>query len=333
MKAIKLYLILILSSAFQFSNAQDPIFTQYFMVPQTINPGFAGYMETMNAGILHRTQWPDLNLKLETEYAFFNTWVEGMNSGIGINLLNHRENFTSYNYQQVNINYAYKVELNDEWVFRPAIEVGYGIKSFGFQNLILNDQINIGSGYVSPISIDPLTGRNKMTFFDFNAGLLFNTEKLWFGAAIKHLNKPNISFTDGGNIPLAPFMSFSAGYEFDLSDHYINWIFPSDTKILVTANYMRQAEYNRLDIGAGIVLNKLYLGATAATNPIKTDNRSSMLTSINLFGGLRYENFRFGLSYDYNTTKIGKTGGVYELGVTYQFDVEAKCFGCPNYNN
>ncbi len=92
MKAIKFYITLILCGVFHFSNAQDPIFTQYFMVPQTINPGFAGYMETMNAGILHRTQWPDLNLNLETEYAFFNTWVEGMNSGIGVNILNHREN-------------------------------------------------------------------------------------------------------------------------------------------------------------------------------------------------------------------------------------------------
>lgn len=32
---------------------------------------------------------------------------------------------------------------------------------------------------------------------------------------------------------------------------------------------------------------------------------------------LRDDNFRFGLSYDYNLTKIGQTYGVYEFSVTY----------------
>ena len=38
--------------------AQDPIFTQYFMVPETFNPGFTGFLETTNAGILHKPNGP-----------------------------------------------------------------------------------------------------------------------------------------------------------------------------------------------------------------------------------------------------------------------------------
>ena len=52
------------------------------------------------------------------------------------------------------------------------------------------------------------------------------------------------------------------------------------------------------------------------------------------FTGLQYTNFRFGISYDFNTSQIGRTGGVYELSLTYQFDSEAKrCFGCPDYQD
>jgi hypothetical protein len=37
-----------------------------------------------------------------------------------------------------------------------------------------------------------------------------------------------------------------------------------------------------------------------------------------------------GLSYDAITSKIGKSGGTFELGLVYQFDLDArKCFGCP----
>lgn len=331
MMKIKLLFSIILFGFYTNVKAQDPIFTQYFMVPETLNPGFSGFMETTNVGILHRTQWPDLNFRVDTNYGFFNTWIEGMNSGVGVSVLSHREKFTNYNFTQINVNYAYKVELTNEWYFRPAIEFGMGTKTYGFQNILLEDQININSGVINPTSVDPLLLNDKVNFFDFTAGMLFNNENIWFGAAIRHLNKPNISFTTAGNVPLDRFLSVTTGYEFQMADYFDIAFFPYETKMLFTANYMKQGEYNRLDLGTGLVFERLFLGATAATNPGRKAEQSHFLTSINLFGGLRYEHFKFGYSYDFNTSKIGKTGGIYELSVTYQFDLEAKCFGCPNY--
>lgn len=328
---IKLVFSILLFGFYANVKAQDPIFTQYFMVPETLNPGFSGFMETTNVGILHRTQWPDLNFRVDTDYGFFNTWIAGMNSGVGVSVLSHREKFTNYNFTQINVNYAYKVELTDEWYFRPAIEFGMGTKTYGFQNILLEDQININSGVINPTSIDPLLLNDKVNFFDFTAGMLFNNENSWFGAAIRHLNKPNISFTTAGNVPLDRFLSITTGYEFQMADYFDIAFLPYETKMLFTANYMKQGEYNRLDLGTGLVFERLFLGATAATNPGRKAEQSHFLTSINVFGGLRYEHFKFGYSYDFNTSKIGKTGGIYELSITYQFDLEAKCFGCPNY--
>lgn len=326
--------IVVLIVLFGFSlkvKAQDPIFTQYFMVPETLNPGFTGFLETTNAGILHRTQWPDLNFRVDTDYGFINTWLENANSGIGVNVLNHREKFTNYNFTQVNLNYAYRVQLNDDWFFRPAIEMGFGNKSYGFQNIILEDQINIGQGTINTSSVDPLSLNEKVTFFDFSAGMLFNNEEAWFGLSLKHINKPNISFSNSGNVPLGMFFSANAGYEFLLGDYIDITYFPYETKMLLTSNYMHQGEYSRFDLGAGLVFKKFFFGVSAATNPGKKADNSSFLTSINAFGGLQYEHFKFGYSHDFSTSRIGKTGGIYELSVTYQFDLEVKCFGCPNY--
>jgi hypothetical protein len=94
---------------------------------------------------------------------------------------------------------------------------------------------------------------------------------------------------------------------------------------------MQQGRYNRLDIGTSILFEKMFFGATAVTNPAKNGINSQLLTSINLFTGLQYDHLRFGFSYDLNTSKIGKTGGIYELSLTYQFNMDVKCFGCPNY--
>jgi type IX secretion system PorP/SprF family membrane protein len=311
--------------------AQDPIFTQYFMVPETINPGFTGFLETTNTGVLHRTQWPNLDFRVDTDFGFFNTWREEMNSGFGVTLMNHRENFTNYSFSQANFTYAYRVQLNDDWYFRPAIEAGFGNKSFGFQNLILEDQININNATINSTSIDPLRLREKVNFFDLSAGMLFNNEKAWFGATLKHLNKPNISFSQTGNLPLEMFFSANAGVELKLAD-YIDIInLPYETKILLTTNFMKQGDYSRLDLGTGIIFKKIFFGVTAATNPVKNSGNSHFLTSLNAFGGLHYEHFKFGYSYDFNTSKIGRTGGVYELSVTYQFDLNVHCLGCPQY--
>ncbi len=328
---IKLLFLIAFLNFYSSAHAQDPIFTQYFMVPETLNPGFTGFLETTSVGVLHRTQWPDLNFRVDTEFAFLNTWLEEANSGIGISVLNHREKFTDYNFTQVNANYAYRVKLTDEWYFRPAIEIGIGNKSFGFQNVILGDQLNLGQGTINQSSVDPLQLKEKVNFFDFSAGMLFNNENAWFGASLKHINKPNITFAVNGNIPLDVFVSANAGYELLISDYSISSFLPNDTKLLMTANFMKQGDYNRLDIGSGLIFKKLFFGATAAINPVRNSPNSHVLTSINAFGGLHYDHFKFGYSYDFNTSKIGRTGGIYELSLIYRFELIEKCISCPNY--
>ncbi|MEP5341261.1 MAG: PorP/SprF family type IX secretion system membrane protein [Algibacter sp.] len=297
------------------SEAQDPIFTQYFLVPETINPGFSGFEDATYFGLLHRTQWPNLNLQVDTEYAFFNTWVENI-GGLGFSILNQHENITNYNHLQGNLNYAYHVRLANAWYFRPAIEVGFGTKSYNFRNLVLSDQINIGSETINPITSDvfALNANRNITFFDFTAGFIFdkkntrNDTDLWIGATVKHLNRPNISFAEGGHVPLEILYSLHANYKFPYLDR---------NDMTVSANYMQQGEFNRLDLGTTIKLNKLLLGAMAVTNPAKNYNNSHFLTSINALVGLEYEQLRFGFSYDISTSNIGRTDGIYELSITY----------------
>lgn len=324
---IKISILIIISCFCLKINAQDPVFTQYFQVPETINPGFSGFEDATYLGLIHRTQWPSLNLRVDTEYVFFNTWVENI-GGIGVSILNQHENNTNYNHLQGNINYSYHVKLANDWFFRPAIEVGFGTKSFNFRGLVLSDQININNGTISSNTSDPyaLNANRNIAFLDFTAGFVFdkkntrNDTDLWLGATIKHLNKPNISFVENGNVPLDIFYSLHANYKFPYFDK---------NDMLISANYMQQGDFNRLDIGTTIKLEKLMLGATAVTNPAKNDTNSHLLTSINAFVGLEFEQLRFGFSYDMNTTNIGRTNGVYELSITYLAD----CLICRNPSN
>jgi type IX secretion system PorP/SprF family membrane protein len=314
-------------------SAQDPIFTQYFLMPQTINPSFTGFEETTHFGVIHRTQWPSLDLNLDTNYGFLNTWFEDANSGAGVSFLRQRENQTGYTYTQVNMSYAYRVRLGDRWFFRPSIEAGRGWKNFEFQGLLLEDQINIQTNTISESSLDALLiSRDNIGFWDVSAGLLFNNENLWIGASAKHLNRPNISLTINGNQALETFFSVSAGYEFLISDLIDIRLLPYEARLMISGNYMQQGRFNRFDLVSSFSIRNFFVGATFITNPAMNTNNSHLLTSINALTGLQYENFIFGVSYDFNTSNIGRTGGVYELSLTYQIEPFAKrCPGCPDY--
>ncbi|WP_299117445.1 PorP/SprF family type IX secretion system membrane protein [uncultured Winogradskyella sp.] len=301
------------------ARAQDPIFTQSTFVQETINPAFSGFEDNgrTHLGILHRTQWPNLNLKINSQFFFWNKSFDygpSLGFGLGITALRQHESFTNYSQNQINVNYAHRVNLRGGWIFRPAVDVGFGFKDFQFSNLTLGDQININAGTINPTTVDPLALNNdNVIFVDFSTGFVFEKEEIngvtyWFGVSIKHLNRPNISFVQGDNLALDIFYSLHGNYRFP---------FLNDYSIMMTANYMQQGEFNRLDIGSLFQVNQFLLGVTAATNPAKNGEDSHLLTSINGFIGLEYERFRFGLSYDFNTTQIGRTNGVYELSVTY----------------
>lgn len=310
--------------------AQDPIFTQFFLIPESLNPSFTGTLVTGYAGLIHRSQWPNETRRIDTQFGFFNTPIGSQrNMGLGITVLNQTEVFTNYNYIQANAAYSYNVDLNDKWRFRLGIEAGYGQKNYNFSNLLLEDQIN-NDGSINAGTNDPnfLNAKNQIGFFDFSTGLLFYNNNAWLGASLKHLNKPNITFTDYANVPLEMFLSVHTGYSLALENTPVSFL-PENTNVLFMANFMKQLQYNRLDFGTALEFNPFIVGVLAATNPIGSSSNSHKLTSINLFGSVQIKRFVLGYSYDFSTSKIGNTQGVHEISLSWQ--IGRDCASCDNY--
>ena len=325
----KLYILLVFVSTFIEVRAQDPVFTQFLIVPESLNPGFTGSASSWNAGIIHRRQWPKGNRRIDTQYGFANNLVTD-NLGIGITLLNQNETFTNYNYFKFNGAVSYRINLSYNWRLRLGLEGGFGRKDFNFGNVLLEDQIDINDGSISGSSIDPgfLKYNNQINFVDFSFGVLVDEENAWFGAALKHLTRPDISFLENGNVPLDLFLSVHGGYYFAL-DNSPTMILPADTDLLVSFNYMRQSQFNRLDIGTSLEMNTYSFGIIAATNPEGRSTNSHIVTSLNPFISMRAGEFKFGYSYDINTSRFGQNQGVHELTLTWQS--KYTCRNCENY--
>jgi type IX secretion system PorP/SprF family membrane protein len=316
----KLIIICLFTFIFYGSTAaQDPIFTQFHSIPTLLNPSFSGASgnSRMNSG--YRLQWLDYGNKITTQFASFDTWSESLNSGIGVSIRNHTEEFTKYNFTQIDLSYSYHVKLTREWTFLPGLSLGYGIKSFNFQGMLLGDQIDIVNGSFNQSSIDQIFNSNQVHFVDASTSFLLYNEKIWLGASIKHLNRPNISFSNGGNLPLSMFFSLHGGYLISLSPKYRSTIF-DETNLFLTFNYMQQSRYNRLDFGAQIEIENLSFGILVSTIPAKMDADSHTLSSINAILGFKFSQFKVGISNDFSTSDIGKMGGTYEITLQYNFE-------------
>ena len=310
--------------------AQDPLFTQSFLVPETLNPSFISVYESSSAGLLHRSQWPNLDLKIESKYAFVNIWFENSNSGLGISVIDQRQNFTNYGFTQFDINYAYQVQLTDEWFFHPSIKGGYGTRAFNSSEFNFEDQIDILNGIIHPTSVESTGFNSKLGYLDFSTGMLFNNENWFFGTALKHFNRPNISYLTNGNVPLDMLFAVNLGYQFTISDYFNFLSFSYDTKLKLTSNYIKQGGFKVFDFEGSLIFPNYFFGVNTKSNLQSVDSGLAS-TTFSLFGGLNYEHFQFGYSYDFNGLKGLNTGGAYELSVVYRFDLSKKCYACPNY--
>ena len=150
-----------------------------------------------------------------------------------------------------------------------------------------------------------------------SAGFLVFNVRLWFGANLKHLTNPNISFdNEGGQVKLKSFLSVHGGYKIPLKTRYKREKF----NLYFNMNYMRQANFDRLDVGSLVKYNGISLGVFGAFAPTSLDSKSHKLTSLNFVTNMDYKRFTFGYSYDYNLSSLIDTKGIFEISVSYQFD-------------
>ena len=125
------------------------------------------------------------------------------------------------------------------------------------------------------------------------------------------------------------FLSIHSGYAFDI-DESPSSILPDESKLLVTVNYMRQSQFNRLDIGGALKFKQLLFGANLVTNPEGKSNNSHLITSVNPYVSIHFGDFNFGYSYDISTSKLGHTQGIHELSLTWQLRFCESCVATVN---
>jgi type IX secretion system PorP/SprF family membrane protein len=303
--------------------AQDPQYSQYYAAPLYLNPAMAGSELTGRVGFNYRNQWPSIDAKFTTFSAYYDTYLQDYNSGVGIMVMQDTEGAAQLRSTTISGIYSYELKLGEGAYFRPGFQASYIRREIGFyENLVFANQINPNDpfGPILPGADIPGLGE-PVNMLSLSLGGMFFTENFWIGGAAHHVNQPNQSFIDGIS-PLPAKFSLHAGYRISLGQGSMRQDFTHLRKeryFTPTINYKRQGPFEQLDLGAYFYVEPLVFGLWYRGLPYKpVENQSNrdaivMMVGLNLLSGLN-----IGYSFDYTVSQLGiQSGGAHELSLSW----------------
>lgn len=316
------FLLLLLSCGFV--KAQDPLFSQFFSTPITLNPAFAGVTYAPRLSATYRNQWPihadDGSVYAATYAASYEQFIPAFNSGIGVLVLTDNDGNGLYKTTNFTANYAYRIAVNDEFNIRLGVNAGFKQSNIDWDRLVFLDQLDPITGSVDAVGNPNISNEQRPedlsnTIFDVGAGMLAYTSKFYGGISLQHLTTPdegffktNTSLLDG--LPLRT--SIHAGAEFIVKEG--NKRNPSS---FVSPNILFAKQGDQGQINAGALYNHGVVFGGAWYRHAFT-NGDAVIAVV----GMQYDILKIGYSYDFTlgSSVAARSGGAHEVSLVINFD-------------
>jgi type IX secretion system PorP/SprF family membrane protein len=332
-------LLILIVFAWSAANAQDPEFSQYYASPLYLNPAFAGTSVDHRFIANYRNQWPNISQAFET-YAFsYDYNLDIHNSGLGFIVVTDKAGSANLRSTQANFQYAYKVKLSEGMVLSSGVNFGVGTRSLDFNKLIFYQQLDFAQ---NSDNLPPPPGNIRLegkTYFDFGAGLLVYSRKVWLGMSMAHLNRPNRSVMDEqSEIPIKT--SLHGGVRIPL----YNGIFKRERTASIAPSfvYKQQGNFDQLDLGTYFFYEPVVVGLWYRGIPIQQNAKDNIShDAVVVVLGFQLQNVEVSYSYDVTVSELGPiSGGAHEIALKFKIELatqvkkrkKEKFIPCPTFN-
>ncbi|TVQ50013.1 MAG: type IX secretion system membrane protein PorP/SprF [Saprospirales bacterium] len=295
------------------AQAQDHIYSQYYKVPEAINPAFSGISENGRIGAAFRSQWSGFENAYRTYSLGYNQYFRRINSGFGLLAMVDNQGDGILTQSKVSAFYSYRIHINSKTFIQSGIEIG-GVQSrLDWSKLVFGNQIDpilgpIGQGQAG--GDGQRTSEDSKTYLDIGFGLLFSSPSFFAGFGLKHLNNANVGFLDnpgpsGARYPV--LYSLLIGTDFQVFSNDQNRLKPN----LLFAG---QKDLYQLNVGLHYTFGQWSSGLYYRHN-------SSFSDAVQVHFGFNFENFSFGYSFDFTLSKLADhTKGAHEFTLLLQID-------------
>ncbi len=300
--------------------AQDTQYSQFYAAPIYLNPAFTGSANISRVGLNFRNQWPGLDQTFIAYSVYGDHYFEEQNSGIGLIINGSRESLSALQNTEIGLSYAYRVQFGEKSFLQVGVQGSYATRSAAFDDVILSTQLDIDRGVVNPGSGLAIDDRQR-SFADLHAGMLYYSDKYWFGVSTHHLNAPEISFFDTDRLPRR--YSAHGGIRIPLRSGFINDYFNNtqqERTMSFAFNYKQQGVFDQLDIGTELFFEPIVLGLWYRGLPtgMALPNNEAVIVMV---GYALASGLELGYSYDFTLSRLGwrNSGGAHEVSIRYLF--------------
>ncbi len=312
--------------------AQDPVFSQFYLSPLQLNPGLSGLTEDPRFSANYRNQYPGFNNAYRTYSLSYDQFFPTINGGIGGWLLSDDAGDGILTTLKAAGIFSYRLRLKDNLFAKTGIEVGIVQSTLNWNKLVFGDQIDDYTGTISPGGIpfptdETAPDRNKVIYPDLGFGMIVYGGDLYTGLSVRHLNRPDPDFL-AINSELSPRIpmrwTFHAGGSWPLFSR----IFRQSMEISFSPSLIlvKQGPFSQINGGFTVDAEILTLGLHYRVSSGKSE---ALIGSI----GFRTNQLRLGYSFDYTVSGFPLSGGTHEIGIVYHLndgDTESRYNDCLN---
>lgn len=296
--------------------AQDLHFSQYYNSPLSLNPALAGaFNGDVRLMTNYRNQWQSISTPYKT-YAFsadmglFKKKTKNSFIGGGISFTSDKAGTSQLSTNQVNLSIAYHVQVSGYNTISAGIQGGFAQRSINFDNLKWDNQYN-GNSYDASLPTYEANYNANLLYTDFAGGIQWTYTKgekyatannqlnINAGAALFHINQPNISFYSFSNDVLP--MKFVI--------HGSSQIGLNNSKLSLVPSFLYVQQATLKNIIAGCLFRIKLVDKSRYTNFVK--GAALSLGGLYRMGDavipvmqLEFAQYSLGITYDINTSGL-----------------------------
>ena len=300
------------------SSGQDIHFSQFNLAPLNLNPAMTGsFNGDYRIAGNHRNQWSSVTIPYRTfglsmeKNKFVN---DAVSAGIQIN--QDKAGDSRFSTFQINLSGAYLLKFKDTSNFLSiGSQLGFTNRNLDYDPLSFDVQYN-GYQYDPSLPNQESFLRNSRTYANLNLGLahFFVKEKLSIqsGFAVFNLTAAKQSFYNDNNIRLDPRLVIHSKGVYKLSNK-IN--------LLPGLLWMKQGKHQEmiLNLETEYILVNFMRTYRSLWAGLSYRNKDALF----LTTGMKYDNWKIGLSYDVNISKLVPASmlrGGFEIAIIYIID-------------
>ena len=316
--------------------SQDIHFSQTSTSPFNLNPALAGTMQADYRFVINnRSQWNSftnayktLSASFDHKFVFSSKFIQSL--GLGLLVNSDKAGDGKFGNAGIYIPFSYqKSFLGDRIFLTIGIQPGFVQNSIDYNLLSFGTQFN-GNKYDSGLpSFENFSNQTK-AYFDLSSGIFLKYQFKDFilsgGYALYHLNNPNISFGNTGEIYLPKRESAFLSSQIYLTDEF---------QLIPMLYYHKQNKYKELLWGSMLQIQS----ANALFHRFQTGLFVRNKDAVILNFAIDYNDIRLGVSYDINVSNLNiasKGRGGFEFSLVYLFNIRKMKYTyppqfCPDY--